>query len=50
MRLVAILLILILPGCQDPRLNIGASIGSGGVKVTPSVSGRAGNVTVAVSP
>lgn len=50
MKRLSIILLLALPACEDPQLNIGASIGSGGVSVTPSVSGRAGNVGVAISP
>ena len=50
MRLFAVLTLLALPACENPQLNVGASIGSGGVKVTPSVSGRVGSVGVAVSP
>lgn len=50
MRKLALALLLLLPACEDPRLNAGISIGSGGVSVTPSVSGRVGDVGVAVSP
>ena len=50
MKKLAILAVLALPACENPQLNVGASIGSGGVSVTPSVSGRVGNVGVAVSP
>lgn len=50
MKRLSIVLLLALPACEDPQLNIGASIGSGGVSVTPSVSGRAGGVGVAISP
>ncbi|MXQ08318.1 hypothetical protein GQ651_10725 [Alphaproteobacteria bacterium GH1-50] len=44
------MLLLALPACEDPTLNLGASISSSGVSVVPSVSGRAGGMTVAVSP
>ena len=50
MKRLSIILLLALPACEDPQLNVGASIGSGGVSVTPSISGRAGGVGVAVSP
>ncbi|MEM8801642.1 MAG: hypothetical protein AAGF55_03820 [Pseudomonadota bacterium] len=50
MRPLFVLTLLALPACEDPSLNVGASIGSGGVSVTPSVSGRVGGVGVAVSP
>lgn len=40
-----------LSGCMsDPRLNAGVSIGTGGVHVYPSISGRIGGARVAVSP
>lgn len=50
MRRLALLLILSLSACADPRLNAGISIGAGGVSVTPSVSGRVGGVGVSISP
>jgi hypothetical protein len=42
--------LVLLPACEDPSLNVGASISSSGVSVSPSVSGRMGGVGVAVSP
>ena len=50
MKRIALTALLFLPACEDPSLNIGASISSGGVSVSPSVSGRVGDVGVAVSP
>ena len=50
MKRIAILALLALPACEDPTLGIGASISSGGVSVSPVVSGRVGDVGVAVSP
>ena len=50
MKKFAVLALLALPGCENPQLNVGASVGTGGVSVYPSVSGRVGNVGVAVSP
>ena len=43
------LALLALPACEDPALGIGATISSGGVSVSPTVSGRMGDVGVAVS-
>lgn len=39
-----------LAGCENPSLGIGARIDSGGVSVSPVLSGRVGDVGVAVSP
>ena len=50
MKRLLVLALLALPGCEDPALGIGASINSGGVSVSPVVSGRLGDVGVAVSP
>lgn len=50
MKRLAILCLILLPACEDPSLNVGASISSSGVSVSPSVSGRMGGVGVAVSP
>jgi predicted small secreted protein len=50
MRTVLILAILALSACEDPSLGIGANINSGGVSVSPVLSGRVGGVGVAVSP
>ncbi len=37
-------------GCTDPTLNTNLQIGPNGVKVSPSVSGRVGDVGVTVGP
>ncbi|MEQ9040117.1 MAG: hypothetical protein RIE24_17340 [Silicimonas sp.] len=50
MKKLAIVLLILLPACEDPSFNIGASVSSGGVDVSPSVSGRMGGVGVAISP
>lgn len=50
MKRFAVLTLMVLPGCEDPSLNLGASISGNGVNVYPSVSGRVGGVGVAVSP
>jgi hypothetical protein len=50
MRLLAIAAIMTLAACENPMLNVGASVSSdGNVRVSPSVSGRVGDVGVAVS-
>lgn len=49
--LVGVALLAALPGCvTDPRMNAGVSLGTGGVSVYPSVSGRVGGARVSVSP
>lgn len=48
MKRIAILSFVLLAACENPDLFLGASISSSG-EVTPSVSGRSGNVSVAVS-
>lgn len=50
MKRLLFLSLLLLPACEDPTLGIGASISTGGVSVSPVVSGRVGDVGVAVSP
>ncbi len=35
----AVIALLLLSACVDPRLNAGISLGSNGVSVTPSISG-----------
>jgi hypothetical protein len=46
-----VLSLLLLAGCvSDPRLNAGISLGTGGLSVYPSVSGRVGPARVAISP
>ena len=50
MRFLVLFSLSLLTGCQDPALYVGASIDSGGVSVSPAVSGRVGGVGVAVSP
>ena len=50
MKRLALVALLLLPACENPSLNVGASISSGGVSVTPSASGRVGGVGVAISP
>jgi len=50
MKRLMVLALLLLPACEDPTLGIGATISSGGVSVSPTVSGRVGDVGVAVSP
>ena len=50
MRAFAVIALFALPACEDPSLNVGATISGSGVSVSPSVSGRVGGVGVAVSP
>ena len=50
MKWMTLAALLTLAACTDPSLNIGASINSGGVSLTPSLSGRVGDVGVAISP
>ncbi len=50
MRFLALASVLFLMACEDPRLNIGASIGTDGIRVSPSVSARSGNATISVRP
>jgi hypothetical protein len=47
---LALLSLLALPACTDPTLGLGVTLGTGGVAVSPSLSGQMGGVTVAVSP
>ena len=50
MRGLAIIAVMLFAGCENPQLGIGATISSGGnVSVSPTVSGRVGDVGVAVS-
>jgi hypothetical protein len=49
-KLMAIAALIGAAGCENPTLGIGTTISSSGVSVSPVVSGRVGNVGVAVSP
>jgi len=50
MKKLAILALLALPGCTDLSLGVGATVREGGATtVSPTVSGRIGDVGVAVS-
>lgn len=53
LRALPLVLLMLLPlaGCvTQPRLNAGISIGTGGLAVYPSLSGRVGGARIAVSP
>ena len=50
MKRMMILVLFLTAGCENPRLGIGTTISSGGVSVSPTVSGQLGGVGVAVSP
>ena len=50
MKKIALLIaVLGVAACENPQLGIGATFGSGGVSVTPSVSGNVGGARVEVS-
>ena len=50
MRALIAVSVLLLAGCENPQLGIGATISPGGnVSVSPTVSGQVGDVGVAVS-
>lgn len=49
MRKFVLLALLALPACTDLSLGIGATISGDGVSASPTVSGRMGDVGVAVS-
>ncbi len=49
-RLFALLTLCALAACADgPQLGLGFNVGSGGVTVSPTVSGNVGGVNVGVS-
>lgn len=50
MRWLAATAMILVTGCENPTLGIGTRISSSGVSVSPVLSGRVGNVGVAVSP
>ena len=50
MRWMVAAALVLVAGCENPTLGIGTTISSSGVSVSPVVSGRVGNVGVAVSP
>jgi hypothetical protein len=49
MKLSAVLALLALTACQDLSLGVGATVSEGNTSVSPTVSGRIGDVGVAVS-
>ena len=49
MKKLVLLALLAVPACTDLSLGIGASISEGNTTVSPTVSGRIGDVGVAVS-
>lgn len=45
-----LLALLVVSGCADgPQLGLGFNVGSGGVSVSPTISGNVGGVNVGVS-
>jgi len=49
MRRMLALAFLALAACTDPELGVGVTAGTGGVTVSPVVSGNVGNATITVS-
>jgi hypothetical protein len=45
----AIIALLTLAACSDPSLGVGFGVGSGGVSVSPVLSGTVGGVRTSVS-
>jgi hypothetical protein len=50
MRLVPLLLLLVLAACADPRLSTNLSLGTDGLSVNPTLSGKVGGATVSIDP
>ncbi len=50
MKRLMVLALLVLAGCEDPSLGLTTTFDSNGARVSPVVSGRVGDVGVAVSP
>lgn len=50
MKRIALLALLLVPACEDPSLGVGATVSNNGVSVSPVYTGRAGELTVSVSP
>ncbi|MEM6384837.1 MAG: hypothetical protein AAF718_01245 [Pseudomonadota bacterium] len=50
MKKLMVCAVLLLPACENPTLGVGATVSSGGVSVSPVLSGRVGGVGVAVRP
>ena len=48
-KLALLIAVFGLAACENPQLGIGATFGSGGVSVSPVVSGNIGGANVAVS-
>jgi|GEM_PF-1173170 len=48
-KIALILAVLVIAACENPQLGIGATFGSGGVSVSPTISGNVGGASVAVS-
>jgi hypothetical protein len=45
----ALIALLVLSACSDPSIGVGFGIGTGGVSVSPVVSGTVGGVQTSVS-
>ena len=48
-KFIILAAVLVTAACENPRLGIGATFGSGGMNVSPSVSGDVGGARVQVS-
>ncbi|MEL6167049.1 MAG: hypothetical protein AAFR35_00065 [Pseudomonadota bacterium] len=49
-RLLLSLALLVLAACENPTLGANLRLGGDGISVSPSVSGRVGDVGVTVTP
>ncbi len=48
-KLAILLAVLVTAACENPQLGFGATFGSGGMSVSPTVSGNVSGARVAVS-
>ncbi|MBT8459251.1 MAG: hypothetical protein KJN60_06270 [Boseongicola sp.] len=48
-KIAVLLVVLVTAACENPQVGLGATFGSGGMSVTPSVSGNVGGARVQVS-
>ena len=48
-KFALLIAVLVTAACENPQLGIGATFGSGGMSVSPSVSGNVGGARVEVS-
>lgn len=50
MRYAPLFVLLALAACSNPRLSTGLTIGTGGLSVSPVLSGNVGDATVSIQP